>query len=57
MGLSSGNGFLGGGLMKLGGRITLRELFMTILKILLKDTRQLLTIERSLNFCHAANQH
>ena len=57
MGLSSGDGFLGGGLMKLGGRITLRELFMTILKILLKDTRQLLTIERSLNFCHAANQH
>jgi hypothetical protein len=39
VGLGLGDGFLGEGLMKLGGRITLRELFMTISKISLKDTR------------------
>ncbi len=56
-GVGFGHGFLGGDLMKLGRRIMLRELFMTILKILSKDPRQSLTIERPLNFWHSTNQH
>jgi hypothetical protein len=45
-GVGSGNGFLGGDLIKLGGRITVRELFITILKTLSKETRRLLTIKQ-----------
>ena len=46
-------GFLGGGLMKLGGMVTLREWFMTISKTLSKPTRQSLTNKRSFNFLHS----
>ncbi len=44
--VSSGIGVLGEGLIKLGGRITLRELLSTILRTLSKQTRQLLTIKQ-----------
>jgi hypothetical protein len=49
-------GFLGGGLLKLGGRMTLRELFMTISKTLPKQTRLLLTIKRLPNFWHSPSK-
>jgi hypothetical protein len=46
LGVSLGVGFLGDGLIKLGGRVTLRELFSTVSRTLSKQTRQSLTIKR-----------
>jgi hypothetical protein len=48
--------FLGGELIKLGVRVTLMELFMTISKTSSKQTRRSLTIKWLPNFLHSPSQ-